>query len=344
MNRSHFKLISAYSGILAILGFSLLYAWPTFNSSGRRWVAFPIEDVEESPNYPIKISGSKLPNLIRVHEKVYSGGVPDSPEAFLELRYLKIRTIISVDGTKPNTALANTYKMQYVHLPHGYNGISDKRVMELAKAILVLDGPIYIHCHHGKHRSPTAAAAACVTAGLIDTAIAKSVLSMAGTDEKYKGLFQTVDLARHVSESTLSNYEVEFPEVAEVPEIAEAMSGLDQYFDHLVEFTKSDWKDVASLNGLDPTYEALMLRESLDNLTRSEATTNRPKEFKDMLEQSVAECIKFEEALRAWRENAPDESVPSSVTRSFDRVKANCQSCHQKYRDNSLFGAPSKAP
>ena len=45
-----------------------------------------------------------------------------------------------------------------------------QRVEEIATAVQTLPGPIYIHCHHGKHRSPAASAAACVGAGLIEPA------------------------------------------------------------------------------------------------------------------------------------------------------------------------------
>ncbi len=39
-----------------------------------------------------------------------------------------------------------------------------------AKAVRDLPGKIYIHCHHGKHRSAAAAATACVTEDTLDPA------------------------------------------------------------------------------------------------------------------------------------------------------------------------------
>jgi protein tyrosine/serine phosphatase len=61
--------------------------------------------------------------------------------------------------------------------------ISQERTKELAKADRELAGPIYLHCHHGKHRSPAAAVVACVTAGLILPHAALPILRTAGTSE-----------------------------------------------------------------------------------------------------------------------------------------------------------------
>ena len=116
---------------------------------------------------PDKLGSEHLPNSYRVTEKMISGGQPDGEAGFRELRDLGVKTIVSVDGAKPDVELAKKYGLRYVHLPHGYDGISDVRLKELAKAVRDLPGTIYIHCHHGKHRSPAAAAAACVVVGTV---------------------------------------------------------------------------------------------------------------------------------------------------------------------------------
>ncbi len=137
-----------------------------------------------------------LPNTIRVHSNVYSGGLPSGDAAFGELADFGIRTIISVDGAQPNVALAAKHGLRYVHLPHGYDGISEDRVNELAKAVKDLPGPIYIHCHHGKHRSPAAAAVACVAAGLVPDTQALAILKLAGTSRRYRGLYRSAENAK----------------------------------------------------------------------------------------------------------------------------------------------------
>src|SRR4029453_11584488 len=135
---------------------------------------------------PQRIDSELLPNAYRLADKVISGGQPQGEAGFAELKNLGVRTIISVDGAKPDVELAKKFGLRYVHLPHGYDGVPDERVRELAKAVRDLPGPIYIHCHHGKHRSPTAATVACVAAGLLRPEAALTVLKTAGTSENYR--------------------------------------------------------------------------------------------------------------------------------------------------------------
>ena len=101
--------------------------------------------------------------------------------------------MISVDGAQPQVELARKYGLRYVHLPHGYDGVSEKRAQELAKAVRDLPSPIYIHCHHGKHRSPAAATVACVGAGLLQRDQGLSVLRTAGTSDHYEGLYDSAE-------------------------------------------------------------------------------------------------------------------------------------------------------
>src|SRR5262245_48277837 len=125
---------------------------------------------------PRKLAALHLPCAIEIHPQVISGGLPEGEAAFQDLAALGIKTIISVDGATPDVATAKKHGLRYVHLPHGYDGISAARAAELAKAVRDLPGPIYIHCHHGKHRSPAAAAVACVAAGLTDASDAELIL------------------------------------------------------------------------------------------------------------------------------------------------------------------------
>jgi protein tyrosine phosphatase (PTP) superfamily phosphohydrolase (DUF442 family) len=106
---------------------------------------------------PIPLGG--LHNVYRITNHLYSGSSPEGEEGFRSLQKFGIKTIISVDGARPDVAMAHTYHLRYVHLPFGYDGIPRQRILELAKAVRDLPGPVYIHCHHGKHRGPAAASA-----------------------------------------------------------------------------------------------------------------------------------------------------------------------------------------
>ena len=206
---------------------------------------------------PEKLPTKHLPNAVRVHDKVISGGLPEGDAAFEELRAMGVKTIISVDGAKPNVEIATKYGLKYVHLPHGYDGIPDVRVKELAKAVRDLEGPIYIHCHHGKHRSPAAASVACVTAGLIPTYRALAVLEIAGTSENYRGLYQSAQAAKHLESALLDELAVEFRESVEIPPMAEAMVAIEHTHDHVKAIAAAGWRIPES----SPAEEAPRRRE-----------------------------------------------------------------------------------
>src|SRR5690349_14774854 len=51
---------------------------------------------------PERLPVAHLPNALRVHEKVISGGLPEGENGFRELAELGVQTIISVDGARPD--------------------------------------------------------------------------------------------------------------------------------------------------------------------------------------------------------------------------------------------------
>lgn len=279
------------------------------------------------------LAAKHLPNAIQVHDRVISGGQPVGESAFRELSELGIKTLISVDGAKPDIELAKKFGLRYVHLPHGYNGIEQARIEELAKAVRDLDGPIFIHCHHGKHRSPSAAAAACVSAGLIEPSEALPILKLAGTNENYIGLFESVGSATKLSSTFLDQLTPDFPETAKLPPMAEAMVDLERTYDHLKRFSESGWKSLPDHPDLTAAHEALLLREHFTEMQRMEYTTKQPLGFSTLLKESEADALLLEKTIRQWKPNNNSTSLPADMTEPFRRINTNCINCHKQYRD-----------
>jgi protein tyrosine phosphatase (PTP) superfamily phosphohydrolase (DUF442 family) len=279
---------------------------------------------------PEKIESTVLPNAYQVTNNVISGGQPDGEAAFKQLQELGVRTVISVDGAKPDVELAKKYGLRYVHLPHGYDGIPDNRVVELAKAIRELPGPVYIHCHHGKHRSPAAAASACIAAGLINNEEGLAVLLAAGTNKNYRGLFQSVREAHAIDAKTFAQTKVDYRETAQIPPMADAMIAIEHTHDHLKTVAADGWKPTEKHADIDPPHEALLLREHFTELLRTEEVKKQPAEFQTMVRQSEASAQKLEDLLRAGKADT------KTISAEFDRVTAGCAACHQKFRDIPL--------
>lgn len=290
------------------------------------------KQLEVSPE-PSRIGAKHLPNAIQVHSKVVSGGQPDGEQAFRELKELGFKTIVSVDGAKPEVELAKKYGLRYVHLPHGYDGIASERAAELAKAVRDFDGPIYIHCHHGKHRSPTAAVVACVTAGFIEPKSALGILKLAGTNENYRGLFAAAAAARRIDGAKLDTMHVEFPEIAKLPPMAEAMVALDLTHDHLKQFAEAGWSQLPKHPDLDPAHESLLLREHFTEILRLDDVAMRPEGFRKILQESEADATSLEAAIRQWNRSAKLAPAPKSLAEAFNRIDANCTACHRQYRE-----------
>ncbi|QDT38554.1 hypothetical protein [Stratiformator vulcanicus] len=280
-----------------------------------------------------RLDSEFLPNAIRVHPRVISGGTPDGSNAFAELRTMGVRTLISVDGMTPDVESAKKYGLRYVHLPHGYDGIADDRFKSLAKGVRTLPGPIYIHCHHGKHRSPAAAAAGCVGAGLISKDEAEELLKLAGTGKNYKGLFAVVHKAEPLDEDEIDAIPADFPETTEIAPMAEAMVKIAQAFHNLERLQASGWKAPADHPDLDAVHEALLLREHYTEMLRTDDARSRPKRFYQILAEGRDLAQRLEVELDEHRASA---AQPRSGERLLTALGNNCKACHVKFRDNAF--------
>jgi protein tyrosine phosphatase (PTP) superfamily phosphohydrolase (DUF442 family) len=268
-----------------------------------------------------------LPNAHRVTDNVISGAQPEGDAAFALLKQLGIKTIISVDGSKPDVATAKKYGLRYVHLPITYSGVTTEQGEAVAKAIDVLPGPVYIHCHHGKHRAAAATAVACVYNGSLAPERAESLLQTFGTGANYIGLWKAARDARPIDRTTIDALEVKFVEIQPLPPLADAMVKSDEYSDHLKAIQKAGWQTPANHPDLDPPHEALQLEENLHEIGRSEDVQKRSADFK----QQLADAESKVQALRTLLEVNPVDKPLADA--ALAAVGKSCLSCHKSYRD-----------
>ncbi len=284
---------------------------------------------------PVKLASESLPNLIRWNDKVYSGGQPAGRPGFAELSSLGVRTVISVDGARPELELARQFELRYVHLPHGYDGIPRHRVLELAKAVETLPGPIYIHCHHGKHRSPAAAAVACGSLGWIEAGQAVAGLRLAGTHPKYRGLYQSVQETETLGSDELVQNVTEFKEVVELAPLAERMVELELTYSRLEELAAIGWRSSEVEDDAKAAHEALVLREHYTELLRDaslsrDAAPYDAESFIKLLKASEVHARALERELANNRLNLDERK------KRFTQVQQDCIECHERIRDVPL--------
>jgi protein tyrosine phosphatase (PTP) superfamily phosphohydrolase (DUF442 family) len=272
---------------------------------------------------PTPIHRPGLDNAYWLTDKVLSGAQPEGDAAFRELAALGVKTLISVDGSRPDVDLARRHGLRYVHLPIGYDGVPKGRALELAKAIEELEGPIYMHCHHGQHRGPAAAVVACVIAGRMDNARAVETMKTLGTGPQYVGLWASAREARPADAADLRRLQVDFRETSPLPPLAEAMVSLDGVFERLQLCATDGWRKPEGHPDVDPPHEALRLREIFAEILRTEEIRSRPAEFRALMEASRARSERLEGALR---EAGPADSA-------FAALKLSCTDCHRAYRN-----------
>jgi protein tyrosine phosphatase (PTP) superfamily phosphohydrolase (DUF442 family) len=292
------------------------------------WCAFATTPTTAPSNKAFEPIPSKhLHNIHRVSDRVLSGAQPDGIEAFEELAALGVKTIISVDGAKPDVETARRFNMRYIHLPISYDTVRPEDGMAIAKAIKEMPGPIYIHCHHGRHRSAAATAVACVLSGELKPEQAESVLQTFGTGENYKGLWQAAREARPVEPEVLEKLKVEYVETAAVPPLAEAMVAVDMHWDHLKLMQKLGWQVPPDHPDLVPAHEALQLEERLHELSRTGAIADQPGEFRKLM-------VEAEQAVRILRQSLlADPFDRAAADANAKKVSASCLNCHAIYRD-----------
>ena len=274
---------------------------------------------------PIELPG--LHNVIRVSDKLISGSSPEGDAGFESLRSLGIKTIITVDGARPEVDRARKFELRYVHLPIGYDGISQDQANRIARAVRDLPGPIYLHCHHGQHRGPAAAATArfCLD-DKCTVAAAIAVMKRAGTDPKYAGLYAAPNRVHRPSADELAAAAANFPETAPIPALAQAMVQIDGTWDNLQAVRKAGWKAPKDNADLDPPHEALQLVEHFREIGRTADTAQRPDDFRRWLGDAEKSAATFEESLRS-------NCATSELEKAFQRCRASCSQCHAKYRD-----------
>ena len=264
------------------------------------------------------LSVKGLHNAFRVTPQILSGSQPEGDEAFAALEKMGVKTIISVDGVKPDTVAARKHGLRYIHLPIGYDGVPAERVPELASAAATAGGGlIYVHCHHGKHRGPAAVAVICEATANWSPQDAEAWLRKAGTAEEYTGLFRAVREFQPITKEQLAKVGA-LPEVAKTPALVDTMVEIDDRFDALKASQRAGWK-------ADAANEATLLWEHLRELARTEDTGKRPADYREKLTESTQAAEALRTALRAPSSAAADAAMK--------QVSENCAACHRSHRN-----------
>ena len=262
-----------------------------------------------------------LHNLNRASDGVFLGSEPHGDEAFASLKTLGISTIISVDGATPDVDTARKFGIRYIHIPFGYDGIPGDAAKTLVRAAREIRSPMYVHCHHGKHRGPAAAAIVCMSDGTLNQQQAIQLMTTAGTSKDYTGLWRDV---RNFIPPGLDEVLPELLEVAPVDSIVAAMAKIDRSFDNLKLCAAAGWKTPKDHPDLVPASEALLVQEGLHEASRH-LQAQHDEQFRKWLNESESLAADLCAAVKSG-----DSATPSVRLKA---VEQSCKRCHSEYRD-----------
>jgi hypothetical protein len=285
---------------------------------------------------PIDLPG--LHNIVAFHDDVWSGSVPEGDAGFDTLQALGVRTILSVDGALPDLDRARARGMRYVHLPIGYDGFDDARKVELARAVRDLPRPIYIHCHHGKHRSAGASATIAVSLGWLTPDLAADRMKVAGTAAGYTGLWSCTANAMPLAAAIIDAAPADFPERTAPTTLVAAMVEIDEVHDRLKRVQKAGWRAPNDHPDLAPLADAGRLADLYRLLDDDAQLAGVPEAeravVREWLVREGLAAARLEQLIEAMGAPSNDrEAFTARADASLAMLGASCTGCHRAHRD-----------
>lgn len=268
-----------------------------------------------------------LENVFHLSEQVHSGGEPLGDRAFARLAAWGVRTVISVDGSAPDHGSARAHGMQTVHIPIQYRGLSNQNVTELVKTFRELEGPFYVHCFHGRHRGPAAAAIGRI---VLDGASREQVIAemrqWCGTSPSYEGLFRCVATTAIPSGATTAEAPFDFPAAATPDNLQSWMASITRSYEYLESRASAGFTSDPAHPDLDPTREARRVSQGFEAcLALEEVRSGSPDHLRQM-----RGALASSKALLA----AIEAGDPVRADGALGTLSGNCSACHRAYRNN----------
>jgi protein tyrosine phosphatase (PTP) superfamily phosphohydrolase (DUF442 family) len=267
-----------------------------------------------------------LPRFVRWSDKSFQGAQPEGDAAFKNLAAMGVTTVISVDGAVPDIETATKYGLTYVHAPIGYDGVPREKALVMIEAARRSEGPVYVHCHHGKHRGPAGMMVIRLTIENISNEEAVEALKTSGTSPKYEGLYKDIGAFVAPTADELKGIATSKLPAKVLPEGTRAtMVEVSHRWEFLKASRGEDWKPPADNPDVSPAHEARMLWELYRESARTEQTAAHGESFKKFLAEGEKAAIALEKALRAADHDLADQK--------YRTLKKNCNACHAEYRN-----------
>lgn len=255
---------------------------------------------------------------------VLSGSLPHGERAYETLAEMGVTTVISVDAARPELEFARKNGLRYIHIPIKYSGITEDQRAALALALAQSEGTVYVHCHHGRHRGPAAAAIGLIGIGACTPEQANLLMKEAGTSAKYTGLWGDVARADILDGKALASAAPLLVEHARIDGLPAIMAEMDRAFDHLDVLSDNAWQAPAYHPDLSAVSEAGHLADLFRTILADESLPVPGEEYATLMERSAL--------LSALLESQLVEAQNNKATETFEMLGDSCNQCHATYR------------
>lgn len=203
-----------------------------------------------------------------------------------------------------------------------------------AKTFRELEGPFFVHCFHGKHRGPAAAAFGRVAldGARRDQAVAE-MRQYCGTSGKYGGLYETVARGVVPTEEQTRALVWDFPAAHSFDGFRGVMVAATRAHDHLKLTAKRGFRPDPEHPDLNARNEAARLAELFTTALALDETSERPEEYRVWLQESADHARSLAQRIR----DLQTHEAEGLLTDALDELKAvtqRCDTCHKAYRNN----------
>ena len=268
---------------------------------------------------------ASIENAFQLGPRLWSGGEPLGDSAFAALAAAGVRTVVSVDGARPDIEAARRHGLNYVHIPIGYDGVPPEAAAALASLSATKAGGIFIHCHHGKHRGPSAAAIVARASGAWNAPTAEAWQKLAGTSPNYPGLYRSVREFQMPDPAALNSAARSLKAVVSPKGIVNAMVHIDGHAEALGDMKAAGWQAIPTAPDETPVQVARLLHEQFREGVRLRLGPSDPA-FVEAMIASESAASNLEAALRNLDKPAADAA--------WKQIKDGCSSCHRQWRNN----------
>ena len=273
-----------------------------------------------------------LHHVYRLSDRIVSGAEPEGEAAFEAIAAMGVKTILSVDGKAPDAATAAKYGLRYVHVPIRYKGIESEEMLAIAKTFREAEGPFFVHCFHGQHRGPAAAAVGRV---VLDGAPREQAIAemrqWCGTSKKYEGLYGAIAFGELPTPAATEGFGFDFAPAHGFKGTRAAMVEMSRSFETLEALAKNQWKPLTEHPDARSLGEAERTLRALEAVASSESLAGEPADYQGWMRESHDAAKSLVELLTRLEQG--DAAAAAGAAEKVAYLKKRCDDCHKGYRN-----------